>query len=182
MKFCSNKTCKQNNPQSLGNFRKCKSSSDGLFSWCKNCKNEADKEYRLAHPNECRRAIAEWQKQNSDKVNANSAKYRKDNPKTARTAVANWAKNNRHKRNATQAKRRAAKLQRTPKWLTDTHFKEINEFYKTASNRTMELGEPYHVDHIVPLQGENVSGLHVPWNLQIISGSENSRKFNRYES
>ena len=72
-------------------------------------------------------------------------------------------------RNAIEAKRRAAKLHQTPQWA---NLKAIEEFYKNCP-------KGYHVDHIVPLQGKNVSGLHVLENLQYLPASENIRKGNR---
>ena len=66
---------------------------------------------------------------------------------------------------------KAAKLNRTPKWVD---HKEINKIYNKCP-------KGYHVDHIIPLQGVNVSGLHVPENLQYLSAAENLRKGNKYE-
>lgn len=71
--------------------------------------------------------------------------------------------------------RRAAKLKRTPPWLTDDHFKEMEKIYGVAK----VLGA--HVDHIVPLRGKLVSGLHVPWNLQLLTPTENLVKRNKFE-
>jgi hypothetical protein len=76
------------------------------------------------------------------------------------------------------SKRRTAKLKRTPAWAD---MDAIREFYAAARRMTEATGVVYHVDHIIPLQGRLVSGLHVPNNLQIIPGTENSRKRNRFE-
>ena len=94
----------------------------------------------------------------------------------------------REKKNAQQrerghpyaALRRAAKLQRTPAWLTDKHRKEIAAIYKRAAQITARTGIAHHVDHILPLQGKNISGLHVPSNLQILTETENKTKGNTY--
>jgi len=76
------------------------------------------------------------------------------------------------------AKRRAAKLRRTPPWAD---MAAIEAFYAEARRLTVETGVPHHVDHDIPLQSELVSGLHVHNNLQILTGSQNSRKKNRFE-
>jgi hypothetical protein len=66
--------------------------------------------------------------------------------------------------------------QRCPKWLTDKQWHEMDAFYREAARLTRETGTMYHVDHVIPLQGKTVSGLHVPWNLQVITAGENFRK------
>ncbi len=70
----------------------------------------------------------------------------------------------------------------TPTWLDEDDFWWINEVYELAALRTQATGIDWHVDHIVPLQGRKVCGLHVPWNLQVITASENSKKGNKFES
>ncbi len=80
--------------------------------------------------------------------------------------------------NAWVAQRRARKLQATPPWLTKEHIEEMRQIYRLSQEKTKTEGTRYHVDHIVPLQGENVCGLHVPWNLQVITATENIVKHN----
>lgn len=91
-----------------------------------------------------------------------------------------WVKNNLGLVLASSANRRAAKLQRTPAWLSDFDKIKIKCLYQLAAMRNRESGQTWHVDHIIPLQGEFVSGLHVPNNLQVIPAIENMRKSNHY--
>ena len=82
------------------------------------------------------------------------------------------------------AMRRARKRLATPPWLTDAMKTEMEIIYiiaKTCSHSTV-TNTKYHVDHIVPLAGKTVSGLHVPWNLQILTAKENLKKSNKLRS
>lgn len=76
------------------------------------------------------------------------------------------------------AKRRAAKLHRTPKW---SDLNAIWLLYVEAYGRTRRTGIEHHVDHIYPLQGKLVSGLHVPENLRVVPATVNLTKSNRFE-
>lgn len=67
--------------------------------------------------------------------------------------------------------------QATPKWADNN---AIKEFYITAQKLSKETGIPHEVDHIIPLQGKLVSGLHVPTNLQVITEFENISKNNKF--
>lgn len=66
----------------------------------------------------------------------------------------------------------------TPPWLSAEDKAKIKELYKQALEVSKLTGEQYEVDHIIPLQGETVSGLHVPWNLQLLHYSDNRSKSN----
>jgi hypothetical protein len=92
-----------------------------------------------------------------------------------------WKANNPASVANSLAKRRAGNLQRTPAWLTDADHAEIKGIYKLANKKTKETGIVWHVDHIVPLRGKNVSGLHVPQNLRVVPATVNLRKSNKWE-
>jgi hypothetical protein len=78
----------------------------------------------------------------------------------------------------TKARRRKHRLA-TPKWLTRSQKKEIRQLYQIAMTMTKTTGEQYVVDHIVPLRSEIVCGLHVPWNLRVVTREENLAKSNQ---
>jgi len=130
--------------------------------------------------------IAFYTKYHNDKNNAKN--YERDKEKRTERRRTDpeynercnrWAKNNKDKRCAMASKRRAKKLKATPSWLTDKDWNDINRFYKVSAYLTKATGIKYTVDHIHPLQGKEICGLHVPWNMQILTDKENTSKGNR---
>lgn len=79
---------------------------------------------------------------------------------------------------ANGAKRRATKLNATPPWLTKHQLHEMKLMYAKRLNITRKTGIMHHVDHIVPLNHPEVCGLHLPWNLRVITEEENCAKSN----
>ena len=76
---------------------------------------------------------------------------------------------------------KAKKTKRIPEWVSMEQREVIRKKYLIAAVLSVATGKSYNIDHIVPLLGENVSGLHVPWNLQIMLTEANCSKGNRYE-
>ncbi len=129
----------------------------------------------------CIVCLKEYAKINSQAMRDNVRRCESKNIFKKKTRIQAWAKANPHKRNAIEARRRIAKINRTPKWLTEDDHWVIEQAYELASMRAVLFGFSWHVDHIIPLQGTNVSGLHVPNNIQVIPGVINLRKTNKYE-
>lgn len=115
-------------------------------------------------------------------IKARANTYYANNKEKQREQVKKYKKENNHKVNALCYKRKTQKLLRTPKWLTEEHFKQIEVEYELASWCSDVMGIKYHVDHIVPLQGKTVSGLHVPWNLRVIPAKDNLSKANKWQN
>lgn len=137
----------------------------------------------------------QWRSENKDRVCAATNRWRSANPETARRWAENnpeavreidrrwkaanqdkmrerekaYAAANPHKMRAKNARRRAGLLRATPHWVDH----EIMELIYS------ECPPGYHVDHFYPLKGHNSCGLHVPWNLQYLSASENCKKSNK---
>jgi hypothetical protein len=105
-------------------------------------------------------------------------KYAQDPAKECRRSK-EWRKSNPDIVSFQKAKRISDLLNRTPKWLNAGHLFEIECIYRyrTALNA---VGLDYHVDHIVPLRGKLVSGLHTPDNLQILPAKDNIQKSNSF--
>ena len=103
---------------------------------------------------------------NKDKIAIRVKEYRKNNPAIHQARV---------------RARQAAKAKRTAGWLTAEDKWLIDEIYDLAVLRTKLHGFSWHVDHIIPLRGKFVSGLHVPSNLQVIPWFDNVKKANGYK-
>jgi hypothetical protein len=146
-------------------------------------KNNADKlrAYHAAYRVENKEKIAEKRKLNAEEHKKYAKEYRATNKENVSATKKKYVESNRSYINSYVAKRKAEKLQRTPKWLTEIDLERINNEYKFAEIQSKMTGESWHVDHIIPLQGEKVSGLHVPSNLQAIRGVENWAKNNSFE-
>jgi hypothetical protein len=121
-----------------------------------------------------------WAEENPEKRSEILSKNRAKNKDSRNEYNRNWFADNPDKRASYEAKRRSVILQRIPKWVDDDEMWVIGEAYDLAQKRTQMTGKDWHVDHIVPLQGKNVSGLHVSSNIQVILGVENCRKHARF--
>ncbi len=81
-----------------------------------------------------------------------------------------------------KAKYKMSLYPNTPKWLSETEKEQIRNLYIKARQLEKETGIEHDVDHIIPLKGKYVSGLHVFENLRIIPHKENNSKSNYHES
>jgi hypothetical protein len=119
-----------------------------------------------------------WALANPEKKKESVDKWRNNNLEQHKATNRKWNKNNKPLKASLECKRRSAQLQRTPSWDPDAHL--ITAKYQLAAMLTKASGIGYHVDHIIPLQGKNVSGLHVFSNLRVIPGSDNAKKHNKF--
>lgn len=103
------------------------------------------------------------------------SEYRERNRDEINDKERDYYLNNKHKRCSWTSARRDSQSTATPSWLSTSHKAQIHSIYREAQSRR-DGGEDVHVDHIVPLRGEIVCGLHVPWNLRIIDADENLSK------
>lgn len=122
----------------------------------------------------------EKEKNNSESRKAYMAQYADQNRDKIRKIASNWQKKNKGKVNANTALRHTAKMKRKPTWLSKEDKLKIRCLYQVASMYSKHSDQKWHVDHIIPLQGETVSGLHVPWNLRVIPAIDNMKKNNNY--
>jgi len=114
-----------------------------------------------------------WYSKNRERQLAATRRWLIENKERKKETNRRWLVENKGAANAITARRRFRKFQATPGWLSSAHSEQIKLFYEAAAANAV------HVDHIVPLRGEDVCGLHVPWNLQLLDKVSNSNKGNK---
>jgi len=115
-----------------------------------------------------------------DEIQRKNREWRDKNPERYAEAKAKWLERNKEKvkaRSAAHSRTRQAKKRKAcPSWVNVDH---IQAFYSLRQRVSDLTGVEHHVDHYYPLQGKTVCGLHVPWNLHVITADENIKKGNK---
>lgn len=176
MKKCSK--CGETKPGEA--FFKDATRKSGLNSHCKTCVAARSAAYYKRNSEKLLAKQAEYREQNRERESARIILYRKENPEKIAASTATWRKKNSEKIAASSANRRAIKMQRTLPLFPDGQ-KAINHLYAFCKFISQKTGISHHVDHIVPLQGKEMSGLHVPWNLRIVPAAQNIAKLNKVD-
>lgn len=139
--------------------------------------NELRRQYYAANPEKFISKAKAYYAKHAERIKKRENDRYHANPQAAMAATLRWKKKNAPRWSETQMRRQIAVKQRHPQWADRN---KILHVYEECARRTRETGVKHHVDHIIPLQGKSVSGLHVPSNLQILTASENVRKSNRH--
>jgi hypothetical protein len=173
-------------------FNKQKSAKDGLQSYCKECARIKHKQWIKLNLEKLKKNLSKsyfnniekrkktmknYYEKNKNEIKQNVKEWGAKNRERCNQYIKNWANKNKARKNASVRLRQTLKLKATPVWAD---LEAIRVEYALAEWCTQVMGEPYHVDHIIPLRGKNVCGLHVHNNLQVIRAKENSSKSNKF--
>ena len=191
--MCQTKICSRCYEEKLiTEFNREKRSKDGHNAACKICIREYYVKYYSENKDKweeyaSRPEVIQVKKKRNRKryeekkeeILTKNAEYYENNKKQIYENKKLWVIKNRDKVKVMRSVRRHRTRQATPKWLSPEQKKQIFDIYMTTSKMRSESGEKYEVDHIIPILGETVCGLHVPWNLQPLTQTENRQKSNK---
>jgi hypothetical protein len=148
---------------------------------CIECSKKSQKSSRTKKLEQNPNWYKENYQKNPEQAKQKAANYRKRNPEKVRQSYLASIKKRKPQKAAAERERIATKLKATPSWLTKDHRNKMVSVYVYAKYISERSGFDCHVDHIVPLKGKTVCGLHVPWNLRVVSRSFNSQKKNNLD-
>lgn len=184
------KTCKTKKP--IEKFSKSNRHTLGVMKECSKCLHQSRKKYQTPESMEkiaiqrkeykeknkdlIKEKNLEYRKENKEKIKKAQEAYRLNNPEKVKSSKKRWEINNPEKVAEKRFKRRILEKQSIPEWSESDKIKNVYEKAKWLGSLT---GLKYHVDHIVPINGKEVCGLHVWANLQILEASINCAKGNR---
>lgn len=172
MKTCGRCGVEKENTQ----FYKDRYKKTGLTSHCKDC----IRLYKEANKEKIRSYVKEYEENNAKEIAKRKQNYYYQNKEVINKRNNEYRKANKPKSIAACRKYQLSKLQRTPAWLTQHDYKVMESKYAIASWLSAVVGIDYHVDHVIPLRGKKVSGLHVPNNLSVIRAKDNMEKGNKH--
>ena len=170
-KTCSK--CKETKKLEL--FTVNKAAKLGRHSMCKPCFKFYNKQRYLEKKEQILKQSLNYYSQNKDK----RKEYKIQNKEIIKSKTRVYVQNNLDYFVFKNGYRRALKRNATPSWITKDQLQIIKKLYKEAKNKEIQTGFKWHVDHIIPLNGSNVCGLHVPWNLQLLPATQNLSKGNK---
>lgn len=152
-------------------------------SYCQKYKSQHRQElraknrrYHSTHKDQIRKRRQLFRCANRESLNAKTSSWKKAHPDIVRSLFKSWSKHNPERIMEKDAARRARLLKAIPSWVDR---KAIRAIYADARRHTKETGIQHHVDHRYPMKHHLLSGLHVPWNLQILTAQQNLSKGNR---
>lgn len=191
--------CKSDLP--VDKFGKSSRRKDGFDCWCKECSRANVARYRATKEGAEKHRVRELSRhhENRDKVLKRAQAYyaknrdaqKEKNLIAGRKRYAEsaehraneklrgqvWARRNSARATARGRMNRLRRMRATPAWLSAIERAQIQSFYEIASARNMQLGVKHHVDHVFAIKGQGWHGLHVPWNLQVLTQAENDQKW-----
>ena len=159
------------------NFSSSSTRKSGLHCYCKPCENEKSRAQYAKHKARKDAQNKRWYEENKQIRLLSQYAWQEKNKNKVSEIQKSYRKRNLSKDCAKVMRREASKINATPEWANNTR---IQCYYSLAAMFNKNTEQKWHVDHIVPLRGKNVCGLHVDYNLRVIPAIENMKKGNRY--